>query len=285
MKEKHDYYVYIHKDKDTGEVFYVGKGRRDRASSKTGRSSAWKERSVSGFEVDYLHKDLSECEAIELENKYLRSPFDNWKLVNIQKDCDVHELTYDFLSEYLYYDETSPTCLRWKRWNGQWNHSRRDVGDVAGFRNTNISGSRYKVCIHGKEIMAHRIVVILHGIHLDKRLVVNHIDTNPSNNKISNLEVVTQAENSRRTKMHVGLGLNKSNTSGVTGVRETIQKRYNGLLAYYAHSFWKDIDGNTKQKKIPYKEYGKEKAWEIALNIRKEALEQINKERLEYDIC
>lgn len=38
----HDYYVYIHKKKTDGEVFYVGKGRGRRAFVSSGRSSFWK---------------------------------------------------------------------------------------------------------------------------------------------------------------------------------------------------------------------------------------------------
>jgi hypothetical protein len=35
------YYIYLHKRKDTGEVFYVGKGKGNRYKSKVGRTAYW----------------------------------------------------------------------------------------------------------------------------------------------------------------------------------------------------------------------------------------------------
>lgn len=37
-----DFYVYVHKKKTNGEVFYVGKGSGKRAWSAFGRNSLWK---------------------------------------------------------------------------------------------------------------------------------------------------------------------------------------------------------------------------------------------------
>lgn len=285
MKEKHDYYVYIHKDKVTGEVFYVGKGRGKRYDSKHGRTQKWVERaSVNGYVVELLRTELTECKAVELENTYLASNLENWKLVNVHKDYDTHSLDFEVLSEYFCYDESSPTCLRWKKWNGQANHSRRDVGDVAGFVNKNGSYTRYKVSLHGKGMMVHRVVMILNGFELDKRQVINHIDTNPCNNKISNLEVVTKSENNRRTKMQVGIGLNSRNKSGVNGVHEHIYTRADGTVHYYAYAQWKHGD-KCKYKVVPYSEHGKDAAWELAIRVREEALKEIYKMEMENDVC
>ena len=38
---KAEFYTYIHRKADTGEIFYVGKGKGNRAFSKTGRSRYW----------------------------------------------------------------------------------------------------------------------------------------------------------------------------------------------------------------------------------------------------
>lgn len=39
-----DYYVYLHARNDTGEIFYVGKGRKERASARVTlyRAKTWR---------------------------------------------------------------------------------------------------------------------------------------------------------------------------------------------------------------------------------------------------
>ncbi len=67
---KRGYYVYLHKDRTTGEVFYVGKGTGRRASNTKRRHPKWKERVSSltnGWRVELVKQDLSEIEAFELE--------------------------------------------------------------------------------------------------------------------------------------------------------------------------------------------------------------------------
>jgi hypothetical protein len=64
------HYVYLHKVRPTGEVFYVGKGSGRRAWETDGRNDKWKERVaslVSGWDVEIVQRDLSEIEAFELE--------------------------------------------------------------------------------------------------------------------------------------------------------------------------------------------------------------------------
>ena len=70
MEDK--FYVYVHRRLDTGEIFYVGKGCRGRASSSTGRNPYWK--SVVdkvGFESEILVKDLSESSAYSFEREMI----------------------------------------------------------------------------------------------------------------------------------------------------------------------------------------------------------------------
>ena len=52
----------------------------------------------------------------------------------------------------------------------------------------------------GKHYKSHRLCWILHYGHIDDNLVIDHIDGNVLNNKISNLRLVTVAENNRNTK-------------------------------------------------------------------------------------
>jgi hypothetical protein len=63
------YYVYAHRCKKTQQVFYVGKGKQERAWSDA-RSNAWAayvQGLPMGYEVILLHKDLTEIESIDLE--------------------------------------------------------------------------------------------------------------------------------------------------------------------------------------------------------------------------
>jgi hypothetical protein len=65
-----DYYVYVHKDQH-GNVFYIGKGTGKRAWSKE-RDDVWqryvKEKIGGRYEVEIVEKELSEDEAVQLEN-------------------------------------------------------------------------------------------------------------------------------------------------------------------------------------------------------------------------
>lgn len=62
------HYVYLHRRKDTDEVFYVGKGFGKRAWKKTTRSEWWKRIEAKyGRTVEIYREDLSEFEAFVLE--------------------------------------------------------------------------------------------------------------------------------------------------------------------------------------------------------------------------
>ena len=67
---KRGYYVYLHRDRATGKVFYVGKGSGRRAWDDSGRNPGWKEMVASltnGWDVEIIEEDLSEIEAFERE--------------------------------------------------------------------------------------------------------------------------------------------------------------------------------------------------------------------------
>jgi hypothetical protein len=67
---KRGYYVYVHKDCTSGEVFYVGKGHGKRAWDTKSRNSRWNSKVASlpnGWQVEIIQDDLSENEAFDLE--------------------------------------------------------------------------------------------------------------------------------------------------------------------------------------------------------------------------
>ena len=111
-------------------------------------------------------------------------------------------------SDYFYYDEDSPTCLRWAVDIFTGVHRKilnAEVGSVAGGKDHN---GYWRVQLNGKKYLVHRIVwEILNGPILPK-IVIDHIDRVRTNNRIDNLRVVSQAVNTRnrvknkRNKVH-----------------------------------------------------------------------------------
>jgi hypothetical protein len=73
---------------------------------------------------------------------------------------------------------------------------------------------KVRLAVHGNKlrIYNHRLALHLSGVEIAKGLCVDHIDGNGSNNRLSNLRVVTHQENMRNTK------LSSRNTSGTIGV-------------------------------------------------------------------
>src|SRR3990172_5848531 len=68
------FYVYAHIDSVKGETFYIGKGTGKRAYSQE-RNSIWKNKvkELNGkYEVKILNGELTENEALDLENKYIK---------------------------------------------------------------------------------------------------------------------------------------------------------------------------------------------------------------------
>lgn len=66
----HDFYVYEWFIKDTGEIFYVGKGRGDRYKEYHEHAySAEKIREMYNTDVRFIVKNLSEDEALDIETK------------------------------------------------------------------------------------------------------------------------------------------------------------------------------------------------------------------------
>lgn len=175
-------------------------------------------------------------------------------------------------SDVFYYDETSPSGLRWKVFNRAiMPENKRYPGDVAGFKKQIAGGEfmYYRVKLNGINYAVHRIVWELHFGAIPEGYVINHKDCNTFNNKLSNLEICTQKENMRRRKDHVGVGLSKANTSGKTGVSLDIKiDKKSGKTNEYFKAFWTDLDGNHKSKRFKISEYGYDEAFRLASEYR-----------------
>lgn len=95
-------------------------------------------------------------------------------------------------SDYFYYDETSPSCLRWKVNI----HTRARAGNQAGWL---MGDGYYCVQINKKSYLVHRIIWELHFNEITKYLI-DHIDNDRANNKISNLQIASVQQNTQKRK-------------------------------------------------------------------------------------
>ena len=266
---KNDYYVYHHID-EAGNIFYVGKGRKNRAYSKKGRNGKWEEYVLNTkFTVTFLAENLSYAQAEDLEIIELENHFCNGFLTNKLKTSPAHQISP--ILPRVKYDNSSPTFLVWA-----------DHPDliVKGRVNTpagSFNRGYVSVSINHKPYLAHRIIWVIHNKReIPRGYVINHIDCNPSNNDISNLEMVTYAENNQRKSCHKGK-LASSNTSGYNGVRES-KTRPSGRTVYLnATVTW--YNNRPYSKSFSYLKYGKEKAWELALEFKANLDKELEKER------
>jgi hypothetical protein len=93
-----------------------------------------------------------------------------------------------------------------------WNN--RCAGKRAGVMSTKKSGIPKKVMIEffGKNCGAHRIIWEMHYGEIPDKMVIDHKDGNPWNNRLDNLRLATFAQNTQNS------GKKPWNTSGVKGV-------------------------------------------------------------------
>ncbi|HBC9089329.1 TPA: HNH endonuclease [Citrobacter koseri] len=109
------------------------------------------------------------------------------------------------LSEFLVYDPTSKTGLRWKNDRGK-----MKAGTEAGSYST--TKGDYVVRLFRKKYAVHRVVWELVNGQIAPDYDIDHIDGDRRNNHVSNLRLATTSQNlwNMRTPSH--------NTSGVKGL-------------------------------------------------------------------
>ena len=163
------YYVYLHRRKDNNEVFYVGKGKDNRANSKQGRNKWWKNiANKHGFSVEYVKCGLSEDEALELEIKTIKQYRDNnLYLCNVSSGgegasgCKRTESQKKFLSDTMKKIRSNMPCTRvvcsngmvfvsanmaaeWLRSNGYKFASRQGVLNCCNGKRESFSGFQWQ---------------------------------------------------------------------------------------------------------------------------------------------
>ena len=125
----------------------------------------------------------------------------------------------------------------------------------------------------------HRIIWVLNFGEISNDKYINHIDNNPFNNNLSNLELCTPSENNRRCSHHTGRGNQKNNTTGTNGVSFS-GNRSNGRSYFIAN--WRDENGNHIKQYFPIKKLGKEIALSMAIRCRNDAIAELNFKGLGY---
>lgn len=107
------------------------------------------------------------------------------------------EMTPDYWHTVFEYDETSPTCLRWKKHMG---NGRIKPGTPAGCGKPDEKGS-YRVNLNGKTIMCNRVIWEMHYGAIPEGFCISFLDGDPHNLRIRNLEPKTYGQVRLRTSI------------------------------------------------------------------------------------
>lgn len=177
---------------------------------------------------------MSLSESRQLEQKLIDINANNPHLLNTLKTtAKPRTVSYEFVSEYLQYDETSPTLLRWiVDRTGLKGYVHTKAGSPAGFLQEN---GYSHVKINSIRYPAHRIIYCLfHKKDIPDYMVIDHIDRNRSNNKPSNLLLTTFAKNNKNKSFKDNFNIKVRDNCNVISVR------------------WTDNDGIRRMKSFNY---------------------------------
>ncbi len=266
---KTDYYVYLHKTLD-GEVFYVGKGRCNRAWKKFGRSERWNAASSDGYLVEMYRENLKEQEALEIENRLIKT------LPGLVNARTFETVEFDGYSEHFIYDPSSPSCLtriKGTPTTSGVGHARGQLGHCGCKLTLPCGRQQWNIGFKGRFAHINRIIWQLFNGKIPDGFVVDHIDGNSLNNKIENLRIVTKEKNARNLKKR------KDNKSGVTGVRLHTDKR---CRATYWKARFHDLDGKHVCKYFSVEKIGNDEAFRLACEWRAEQIRLLNEQGAGY---
>lgn len=204
-----------------------------------------------GKSVLYIDGNIKNCNILNLE---------------LSKELEMsHKYDY-YIGDYFYYDETSPSCLRWrKRYNLG---SNINVGDIAG----SLDNGYWKVHALGKSLKGHKIIWALHNAFENQDgLYIDHINRDPSDNRISNLRLVDRFVNARNK------GLSKANKTGTTGVSyQEFYNERNTLIMRYVAAVTEPRTGEHLTKSFSAVKYGADAAFGMACKWRQAKIEEFN---------
>lgn len=166
------------------------------------------------------------------------------------------------IEDLVYYCPDSPSGLRWKVDRFANRRLLAAKGSVVGSRRLR---GHWQVKLGGKMLLTHRIVWELANGPLQHFEQIDHIDQNPSNNKLENLRKVSRTLNMRNRPMQ------KNNASGTTGVSLCCAKGKSYWVAQ-----WSDLTGKRKNAWYSVLEHGTALARQMAVERRNSELESMN---------
>ena len=178
----------------------------------------------------------------------------------------MHNDTY--FNKFFIYDETSPSCLRWKvsRYSGK-NKCKLEVkvGDVAGTL-SDLGYYRVWVPSNGdikrRQMMVHRVIWQMFNGLIEKTTMIDHINRDSKDNRVSNLRTTNSSLNNQNRKKK------STNKSGFTGV----YFRSGDSPCWTAQ--WME-DGVKVRKRFTIKRFGAE-AKQMAIDYRKIMIAESN---------
>lgn len=225
--------VYVHKDSD-GVIRYVGEGRELRPYVFTGRNSEWNA-IFNNYPptVEIIASDLSKKDAKALEYDLIIEN-ENTVINKVVYKHHTKHMDFDIFDSYFVYDESSPSFISKKCKDG----SIKPVGFKAS--------GYYKVNYNNSSYAAHRIVWLLHNQEIDTDSVVDHIDNDRTNNKISNLRLVSSSENSYNR-------FYKLPKSGYRNIREEYR---DGIIVAYRVVWSVPLHSGRYQKMFSVSKFG-----------------------------
>lgn len=270
------YCVYVHTD-IIGNIFYIGSGRLERAlfkelsrhkgrGSRRGRAYSDKVAELNyDYAVEIIGNNLTKDEALNLEIILYDKLIDqDVALTNNKRPSKVKIINLEDVEPFVYYDISSRSCLRWKY--GCEVPGQRKPHTEAGY---SMERGCYQIKINNSSYLVHRVIAVLHGYNITG-LVVDHINGIPSDNRIENLKICTDAENSRNRKIQY------NNTSGVSGVNFNNHKKTWIALIHYP--------GIKRRKEISFSvsKYGYNKAKQLAIEARAKMLQDASEDGITY---
>ena len=167
-------------------------------------------------------------------------------------------------------------------WKSYFKVSSTSLSGIIKYKNNKDAGHKHfrsngdahswRVCFNGDRYSVHRVIWVLTYGSISSDMVIDHLDGNPFNNLIDNLDIKTQEDNTRNRRQQKG---NKTGTNGVS-----LDDKGKGHLYYKAH--WRELDGSAKFKTFSVAKLGEETAKALAISYREQQVQRLILEGANY---
>ena len=261
-KKQHCVYALIDK---FGVVRDIGEGTISRSRKISGRTKQFQDIYEDNGDILILYDKLNKKEARNMEYsllaRYKNFGIKGFNLINKTiTSLIVNDLSYEDCYKYFELSDNSASGIVWKNKISKVTIKGKIAGSLDG-------RGYYRVQLLGKRYCVHRIVWILYNKqNLDEYSVVDHLDSNPSNNNPANLNKTTQQLNSLKAVRVPKINRFHHKT---TGISRTVQM--GGKLYRYRVSVVSPC-GKVISKSFSIKKYGEELALHLAEKWRKDRL-------------